>query len=121
MNYFDFIMKSCLLFIGYMMICFAAKLIIMLPMANSMQGGDEGFYFSLLITLGLVGLFFGSLCTKIIQDIPLYGALVLAILVTSYKRFVPDLSPLPHSWHSLSLVVSFISIMLGAYIQKRKA
>ena len=86
-----------------------------------MQGGDEGFYFSLLITLGLVGLFLGSLCTKTIADIPLYGALVLAILVISYKSFVPDISPLPHSWHSLSLVVSFISIMLGAYIQKRKA
>ena len=54
MNYFDFIMKSCLLFIGYLLICFAAKLIILLPMANSMQGGDEGFYFSLLITLGPV-------------------------------------------------------------------
>ena len=90
-------------------------------MANSMQGGDEGFYCSLLITLGLVGLFLGSLCTKTIADIPLYGALVLAILVISYKSFVPDISPLPHSWHSLSLVVSFISIMLGAYIQKRKA
>ena len=65
MNYFDFIMKSCLLFIGYLLICFAAKLIILLPMANSMQGGDEGFYGSLLITLGLVWAFLHHFCAGI--------------------------------------------------------
>ena len=98
------------------------------PHGETAQGGplkrELGERHIRLMALGAcigVGLFLGSLCTKTIADIPLYGALVLAILVISYKRFVPDISPLPHGWHSLSLVVSFISIMLGAYIQKRKA
>ena len=120
MNYLNFSIQILLLLIGYIITAFITKLIIMLPLANALQGGVESVYASLLVSIGVAGLCIGAICTKIIKVIPLYGALGVAILATTFKYFRPDFSPLPQIWFSMSLVVTFISIMVGSYAAKQK-
>ena len=121
MNYLNFSIKLFLLLIGYIIASFLAKLIIMLPLANAIQGDMEGLYLSLVITIFIAGLGLGAICSKTIKVIPLFGALGLAILATTYKFFRPDFSPLPQAWFLVTLAVTFTSIMVGAYAAKRKA
>lgn len=121
MNYTNFSIKLFLLLIGYIIASFLAKFIIMLPLANAIQGDIEGLYLSLAIAIFIAGLGLGAICSKTIKDIPLFGALGLAILATTYKLFRPDLSPLPQAWFLVNLAATFTSIMLGAYVTKRKA
>ena len=120
MNYLNFSIKLLLLLVGYIIASFLAKFVIMLPLANALQGDVVGLYFSLVIAISIAGLCLGTLCSRIIKDIPLFGALGLAILATTYKCFRPDLSPLPHAWFAATLAMTFVSIMVGAFAAKRR-
>ncbi|MBB1521365.1 hypothetical protein [Aquipseudomonas guryensis] len=121
MNHLNFSIKIFLLLVGYIIAAFITKFIIMLPLANALQGGIESVYLSLVISIAVAGLCIGAICTKTIKNIPLYGALGLATLATTYKFFRPDFSPLPQVWFSTALIVTFASIMVGSYAAKRKA
>ncbi|MDC7827248.1 hypothetical protein PQS90_18990 [Pseudomonas sp. BLCC-B13] len=121
MNYLNFSIRLFLLLIGYIIASFLAKFIIMLPLADAIQGDIEGVYLSLVITICIAGFCLGAICSKTIKVIPLYGALSLAILATTYKFFRPDFSPLPQAWFLATLAATFTSIMVGAYAAKRKA
>ncbi|UUY08366.1 hypothetical protein LRS11_21655 [Pseudomonas sp. J452] len=121
MNYLSFSIQIFLLLIGYIIAAFITKFIIMLPLANALQGGMKSVYLSLAISIAVAGLCLGAICTIAVKNIPLYGALGLAILATTYKFFRPDFSPLPQTWFSTTLIVTFTSITIGSYAAKRKA
>lgn len=121
MIYSNLLIKILQLLIGYIAVSFLAKLIILIPLVSAIEGGMDGLYLAITITIATAGLFIGAVCSKTIKDLPLYGALAVAALSTTYKFFRPDFSPLPQPWFTIILLVTFLSIMVGAYAARPKA
>jgi hypothetical protein len=121
MNYLHFSIQTFLIYVGYLIISILSKIVIFIPLSNALQGGISSAYFALTVSVFIAGLVAGFACSRIINSVPLYGALVIAIVATAHRLWSPEITPLPMPWYLVLPIASFISIMLGSYATKRNA
>ena len=114
-----------LISIGFSYVNFAFKLGSLFIFGNALinifpSNGLSIIYVAFAIAIILSGLLAGKLSNTLFAKLPLYHALAVAILASGMKSFSQELNEISVSTQAFFVALTFLSIMYGAYVFRKK-
>lgn len=114
-----------LISIGFGCVNFAFKLGSLFVFGNALinifpSNGRFILYVAAAIAIILSGLLAGKITNTLFTKLPLYHALGVAILASGMKYFSPEINEISTSTQAFFVVLTFLSIMYGAYVFRKK-